>query len=304
MKQKILIIIAILFVFTTGCTTPLKDKNNKMVIYEPTGQRLTKNILCQPQNKEIKETYIKNGIQVDKLPTCDNFRVTTGGYEGLWASFFIKPLAYFVIKIGNIIGNYGVGLIIVSLLIRFIMVPFTKKTAIQSENMKKAKPEIERLEKKYKDAKNKDDMMKKSQELIMIYKKHEINPVYSCLFGIIQLPLIFAFLEAINRIPAIFEDHFLTMQLGTTPYIGLKQGNIIYIITVILIMVLTYYSFKLSNTAYGEEQQKQMKMFMPIMIILITTASFGLPTAIGIYWITSSVVTVAQNLLVKKDRGE
>ncbi len=94
------------------------------------------------------------------------------------------------------------------------------------------------------------------------------------------------------------------MQLGTTPYIGLKQGNIIYIITVILIMVLTYYSFKLSNTAYGEEQQKQMKMFMPIMIILITTASFGLPTAIGIYWITSSVVTVAQNLLVKKDRGE
>ena len=75
----------------------------------------------------------------------------------------------------------------------------------QTENMKKAQPEINRLEKKYANKTDNESLMAKSQETMMIYKKYNINPVSGCLTSFIQLPIFFAFLEAINRVPAIFE---------------------------------------------------------------------------------------------------
>jgi len=81
-------------------------------------------------------------------------------------------------------------------------------SAMQSELLKKAQPELEKLEKKYKDKTDQASLMKKSQEMTMIYKKYNINPVSGCLYGFIQLPLFIAFLEAINRVPALFEETF------------------------------------------------------------------------------------------------
>ena len=74
---------------------------------------------------------------------------------------------------------------------------------------------------------------------MMVYKKYEINPVSGCLLAFLQLPLFFAFLEAINRVPAIFEGSFLTMNLGMTPATGIAQHKYIYIILIILIIATT-----------------------------------------------------------------
>ena len=88
---------------------------------------------------------------------------------------------------------------------------------MQSEYMKKANPEIARIEKKYanKDQNDKEVMMQKSQEMMMVYKKYNVNPISGCLLSFLQLPLFIAFLEAINRVPAIFEEKFLFFHLGT-----------------------------------------------------------------------------------------
>jgi membrane protein insertase Oxa1/YidC/SpoIIIJ len=73
-------------------------------------------------------------------------------------------------------------------------------------------------------------MMMKSQETMAIYKKYKINPLMGCLMAFIQLPLFFAFLEAINRVPAIFEEKLFGLQLGTNPVVGIGNGNYIYIV--------------------------------------------------------------------------
>ena len=140
-KKIALILVMILLLFSTGCTKTLTDKNNKPVKNEVTGQNLTKNIICKPTNKETIKIYEKNGVKINKLPKCEKFKVTNGKYEGLWTSLFIKPLAFILILLGKNIGNYAISLIIVSLAIRLIAFPFTKKTAMQSELMKKAQPE-------------------------------------------------------------------------------------------------------------------------------------------------------------------
>ena len=127
------------------------------------------------------------------MPTCQNFQINSGGYEGLWDSIFVKPLAWVIIQIGNFVKSYGLSLIITSLLIRLIAFPITKKTAIQSELISKAKPELDKLEKKYKDKTDQASLMKKSQEMTMIYKKYNINPVAGCLYAFLQIPLFIAF---------------------------------------------------------------------------------------------------------------
>ena len=98
--------------------------------------------------------------------------------------------------------------------------PITKKTAMQSEQIKQAQPELEKLEKKYKGKENNQEAQtQKAQEMMLIYQKYQINPLTGCLLSIIQIPLLFAFLEAINRTPALFENDFLVFQMGTPPWV-------------------------------------------------------------------------------------
>ena len=105
-KLKIITIIMLLLL-TTGCAKTLTDENNKAVKNEVTQQTLTKNILCQPTDEETIKAYEKNGVKLDKLPKCEDFKITSGKYEGLWTSFLVKPLSFILIKIGEFLGFAG-----------------------------------------------------------------------------------------------------------------------------------------------------------------------------------------------------
>lgn len=302
MKNKIIKILTILFVTTslTGCTKVLKE--NKQPVQNPeTGQSLVKNILCQPENEKTRNIYLEHNVDLDKLPKCKDYKISSNGYEGLWTTLFVKPIAKLIILIGDLVKNYGLSVIILTLAIRGVLYPVTKKTAMQSENMKKAKPKLDKLEQKYKGKTDQESMMKKSQEMMLIYKENNINPLSGCLFSLIQIPLFFAFYEALNRLPVIFEENFLGFQLGTSPMTAFKSGNILYIIFPILVAAATFFSFKLNSTAsMNEDQAKQMKMMMNISVIFISIASFTMSTGIELYWIFNSGFTVIQNLIVKR----
>ena len=175
---------------------------------------------------------------------------------------------------------------------------------MQSELMKNAQPELKRLERKYENKNDQQSQMAKSQEMMAIYKKYNINPLSGCLFSLIQIPLFFAFYEALNRLPIIFEGKFLMFNLGVTPWTAMfNYGHYWYIIIVILVGLLTYYSFKLNSTAsMTAEQQSQMKMMSTFSVILITMMSFRVSISIALYWIFNSAFTVVQNLLVKRGK--
>ena len=104
--------------------------------------------------------------------------------------------------------------------------------------------------------------------------RKQINATQSCLFTFLQLPIFFAFLEAVYRVPAFFENNFLVFNLGTTPVEGFSQGNYWYIILILLILAATYLAFKNMSTAGDENQQKQMKMMSTFMIVFISIISF------------------------------
>lgn len=302
-KKKLIISIICIFLLT-GCTTNLKDENKNIVKNPDTGQAITENIICKPTSKDVIKIYNKHDVDINKLPDCENFNPISN-YEGLWTSLFVKPLAWVILKIGSFLNSYGLSIIITCLLIRIILMPITRKTAVQSELIKKAQPELEKLEKKYKGKDSQEDQNRKAQEMLLIYQKYKINPISGCLLSFIQLPLLFAFLEAITRTPALFENNFLVFQMGTTPWVGIvEQNNYWYILLIILIIGTTLLSFRKMLKEQSGPTAKQMKYTVYFMLIMIVVASFSLPAALGIYWITSSIFTVVQNYYVEKKEGQ
>ena len=288
----------------SGCTQVLKDSDNKTVTNDKTGQSITENIICRPTDEDVIKIYEENDVDLDKLPECTKFNPNpTQNYEGIWTSVFVKPLAWVIINVGHLVNNYGLAIILTCLIIRLILMPITKKTAMQSELMKKAQPELQKLEVKYRGKESQEDQTRKAQEMLAIYQKYKINPISGCLLSFIQLPLLFAFLEAINRTPSIFENNFLVFQMGTTPIIGISQGNYWYILLLALILLTSYFSFR-KTLQDQSTQAKQMKFTIYFMLGIIFIASFTLPTALGLYWVTSSLFTIAQNIWVERRKDK
>lgn len=311
-KKTIKILLLILsLAMLTGCTKTLTGEDKKPVKYEETGKALTENVLCRPTDENVVNIYKENNVDIDKLPKCETFKPFSE-YEGLWTTIFVKPLAWAIINIGLLLEKIGLGkglangfaIVISCLVIRLILYPLTRKTAMQSEKLKEVQPQLEKLEKKYKDKTSEEDQKRKAEEMMAIYSKNKINPLSSCLLSFIQIPLLFAFLEAINRTPVIFENKFLKLDMGTTISHGIMSNLwYAYIIFLLLILATSYFSFR-KTLKDQTAMAKQMKGTIYFMLAMILVAAFSLPVALGIYWITLSLFTILQNMLVERKKAK
>ena len=311
-KKTIKILLLILsLAMLTGCTKTLTGEDKKPVKYEETGKALTENVLCRPTDENVVNIYKENNVDIDKLPKCETFKPFSE-YEGLWTTIFVKPLAWAIINIGLLLEKIGLGkglangfaIVISCLVIRLILYPLTRKTAMQSEKLKEVQPQLEKLEKKYKDKTSEEDQKRKAEEMMAIYSKNKINPFARWLLSFIHIPLVFAFLEAINRTPVIFENKFLKLDMGTTISHGIMSNLwYAYIIFLLLILATSYFSFR-KTLKDQTAMAKQMKGTIYFMLAMILVGAFSLPVALGIYWITSSLFTILQNMLVERKKAK
>lgn len=309
-KYLKVVVVLILMLSLCGCTKYVKtDKKTK-------GERVVDNILCKTNQTEKKYEPYKDKMDtnIKKLQKCDKFSISNKQYNGLWESIFIKPLAWLILKLGYAIKNFGLSIIILGLAIRLILLPFTIKTSKQSDAMKKAQPKLQKIEKKYANKTDQESMMMKSQETMAVYREFKINPLSSCLIAFIQLPVFLAFLEAIYRLPVVFEGKLLGLNLGIAPSKGITtSGNIWlsigYILVLVLVLASTYFSFKnamsqsqntMPKTEGMPDPASQTKMMTYMMIIMIGFASLSLSTAISLYWITTNVFAIVQNMIIRK----
>lgn len=317
-KKFYIIVLLVITMLTTGCgsNSYIKDEKGKIVTNSETGQSLQKTIYCKPSEKtEMYKLYEKYEDQMEvklsNLPSCDKYKINSNKTNSLWQFLFVKPLAFIILKVGLLFKNIGMthaylglSVILIGLLIRIILLPLTIKTQTQSERIKKATPEIQKLERKYGNDTSQEAMMAKQQEMMMIYKKYQVNPMLSCIMSLIQLPLFFAFLEAIYKIPAIYEGRIFGWNLGTTPSIGIfKNHQYTFIILVVLIILSTYFSFKftMKQTASSSslpDAEKQTKFMLIFMTVFIGFASLSLPTAIALYWIVTYAFMIIQTYII------
>lgn len=310
-KTVKIILLIISLAMLTGCTKTLTDADNKTVKNEETGKALTENVLCRPTDETAIKLYEENGVDIEELPTCENFK-PFDEYEGLWTTIFVKPLAWVIIKLGVLLEKIslskglanGLAIIISCLLIRLVLYPVTRKTAMQSEKMKEMQPQLDKLQKKYQNKTSEEDQRRQAEEMMALYQKYKINPMSSCLLSFVQIPLLFAYLEAINRTPVIFENTFLGLNMGTTISHGIMSSDWwLYLIFTLLVLGSSYLSFR-KTLKDQTGMQSQMKGTIYFMLAMIVVASFSLPVALGLYWISSSMFTVIQNLLLERKKAK
>lgn len=203
--------------------------------------------------------------------------------EGFWNHFFVFPMSWLLIQTAELFdGSYGFSIIVVTIAIRFLLLPLVLKQQKSARAMQALRPEMEALQKKFKvgdkDPKKQQEMQK---ELMSLYQTHGVNPLAGCLPLFIQMPVLMAFYFAIMRTEQIALHTFLWFDLG--------QPDPFYLLPLIAGFT-TFLQVKM--TAAG--LQDQMKVMMYIMPVMIIVAGITLPSALSLYWVVGNIFMIIQ----------
>lgn len=218
--------------------------------------------------------------------------------EGKFYDFFVKPmdflLEFFSGKFG---GSYGLAIIIITVLIRLVLMPFMLKNYKSQQTMKvkmdALRPEMEDIQKQLKEAKEKgvkEDQVKLQQEMMGLYSKHGVNPLnMGCLPLIIQMPIIMGLYFAILHSPEVKAHKFLWFNLGEPDMIMMLIAGAVYFVQA-----------RVSLWTMPETQKQQMKMFIYLSPIMIMFISFKAVSALPLYWAVGGFLLIIQTYLGRK----
>ena len=214
----------------------------------------------------------------------------TAESEGIWNSYFVYPLSWLIVKFAELIQspawNYGVSIILVTILIRIILLPLMIKQMKSTKAMQEIQPQIQALKEKY-SSKDQKTQQKLNQETMLLFQKNNINPMAGCLPILIQMPILIAFYHAIMRTSEISQHTFLCFDLGARdPY---------FILTV-LAALGTFVQQKI--VMRGQPDNPQMKIMLYVMPIMILVFAVSLPSALSLYWVVGNIFSIVQSIFI------
>ncbi len=214
-----------------------------------------------------------------------------------WFFWFEKPIFWLLNALFRTVGNFGVAIILLTVIVRGVMFPVAQRQFASMAAMKAIQPKMKALQDRYK-----DDKQKQQQEIMALYKQEGVNPLAGCLPIFLQIPVFFAlykvlmvsiemrhqpFILWIKDLSSPDPLHILNLfgLLPFTPPSFLGLG-----LLALLLGVTMYYQFKL-NPAPMDPAQQQVFAIMPWMMMFVMA-----PFASGLllYWITSNILTIAQ----------
>jgi YidC/Oxa1 family membrane protein insertase len=214
-----------------------------------------------------------------------------------WFRWFEKPIFWLLLKLFEIAGNFGVAIILLTVIIRGVMFPIAQRQFASMAQMRAVQPKMKAIQERYK-----DDKPKQQQEIMKLYKDEGVNPLSGCLPIFLQIPIFFAlyktlllaiemrhqpFVLWIKDLSAPDPLHILNL-FGLLPF---EPPAFLAIgILAVLLGITMWLQFKL-NPAQMDPMQQQIFMIMPwVMMFIMAPFAAGLL----IYWITSNVLTIAQ----------
>ncbi|WP_428911708.1 membrane protein insertase YidC [Niallia sp. Krafla_26] len=219
----------------------------------------------------------------------------SGQSSDFFNHYFVGPFTSLIIWTAHLFhDNYGIGIILVTLLIRFALFPFMLKQYKTQSTMKvkmdSLKPEMEQIQKKLKQTKDPKEQQNLQRELMGLYQKHGVNPLnMGCLPLLIQMPILMAFYQAIRNSHEIATHSFLWFNLGQPDLWLTLLAGIVYFV-----------QFKISQTNLPSAQQEQMKFMGLLSPIMIMVVSFNAPAALPLYWVVGGLFIIFQTYIGRK----
>lgn len=212
---------------------------------------------------------------------------------------WIKPISKLLLKVLNgihaVIPNYGIAIILLTIIVRVVFWPVTHKSTESMKRMQQVAPLVNALREKYK-----DNPQKQQQEIMALYKEHKVNPLGGCLPMLIQIPVFFALFTVLrSAIELRFADFLWIRDLsepenlfhGLVPFVGSLN------ILPLLMSFTMWLQMKLSPSAGDPAQQKIMSVMMPIMMLFFL---YSFASGLALYWTTQNVLMIIQQVMMKK----
>lgn len=195
-----------------------------------------------------------------------------------------KPLLWFIRVTHKVTGNYGIDIIIISILIKIIFLPLTQISMKSMKEMQKVQPEMNRLKEQYK-----NDKAKLQQEIMLLYKRRKINPMSGCLPMLIQIPVFIALYNALqNGIEMRHAPFFLWI-------VDLSAKDPVYITP--LIMGATMFIQQKMTPSAADPAQAKMFLLMPVMF---TFLFLNFPSGLVLYWLVNNILSIAHQYYLNK----
>ncbi len=253
-----------------------------------------------PAPKEIGD-LLTTDLTVKEKPEAHTFSLYAGpksftlleaqghGMEQMvdygWFSILAKPMFWLLRTFYGITKNYGIAIILLTIVVRALLFYPSLKSATAMEEMKKLQPQLTALREKYK-----KDSARLNQEMMKLYKEHKVNPLGGCLPMLLQLPFFVALYNVLS----------VSIELRQSPFISfwIKDLSVYdpYYILPVLMGVSMIFTMKMTSTSVDPQQQKIM-MFANIAFIFLFA---WLPAGLLLYIALSNVLSIAQQLYVRK----
>lgn len=237
----------------------------------------------------------------------------------MWDTIIIEPFINVLLWISNLVGNFGVAIILFTLLTRIILYPFTAKQMKSTAAMQKLQSDKRYIEIQ---TKYKNDKEKLAQEQMKLYQEMKINPMSSCLPTLIQFPIIIGLYQALiqtmstgpldllkltNHIYPKFlnlaevlplNSKFLWMDMGLPERLNIPGLNFGIPVLAIVVVITTYISSKIISPPpqpgandQGAMMSKMMNIYMPF---LMGWLAWTLQSGLALYFVTSNIIQIAQ----------
>jgi YidC/Oxa1 family membrane protein insertase len=223
-----------------------------------------------------------------------------------WFYFFTKPLFLALLYIQGMVGNFGVAIIIITVLIKLAFFPLANTSYVAMSKMKKVQPEMMKLRERFA-----DDKQRQQQELMELYKREKVNPLAGCLPILIQIPVFFA----------LYKVLFVTIEMRHAPFFGwindlsaqdptsifnlfglipFDPPSFLLIGVWPILMGITMYLQMKMNPAPTDEIQQQIFRWMPIIFTFVL-ATF--PAGLVIYWTFNNAFSILQQWVIMRRQG-
>lgn len=201
-----------------------------------------------------------------------------------WFTVIANPLLYTLKYFYKYVGNYGVAIIIITIILKVLFFPLTHKSYKSMKGMQKIQPEMTKLREKYKD--DRDAMNKAVMEL---YREHKVNPMGGCLPMVVQIPVFFA----------LYKSLMFSIELRHAPFYfwitDLADKDPYYVTPVI--MGVTMFIQQKMTPSNMEPMQQKMMLALPVVF---TFMFLSFPSGLVLYWLLNNVLTIGQQMYINK----
>ncbi len=223
-----------------------------------------------------------------------------------WFYWLTKPLFHLIDFLNKLVGNFGVAILIVTVLIKGVFYPLASKSYDSMSKMKKVQPEMKELQERFK-----DDRTQQQQALMELYKREKINPLAGCLPIVIQIPVFFS----------LYKVLFVTIEMRQAPFYGWIRDlaspdptslfNLFGLIPWTppqmmmigiwpLIMGVTMFAQMKLNPPPPDPTQKMLFDWMPVIFTFMLAS---MPAGLVIYWTWNNFLSISQQAWIMKKNG-